>query len=185
MTTQNALPIALYIHMPWCVRKCPYCDFNSHELKKDLPENEYIDALLDDLSQDLPLVEGRLLTSIFIGGGTPSLFSPQAIERLLKGVKNQIPFEPNIEITLEANPGTVEQERFRGFLQAGVNRLSIGVQSFDEAHLKRLGRIHDGDAFPLEKVEELLNDGAISLVSFGTGFEFLSLQPRTKKITYG
>jgi putative oxygen-independent coproporphyrinogen III oxidase len=138
-----AIPLTLYIHMPWCVRKCPYCDFNSHELKQDLPEKAYIDALLEDLTQDLPGVSGRSLSGIFIGGGTPSLFSPAAIERLLAEIQRLIPFDQGIEITLEANPGTVEQQRFTGFRQAGVNRLSIGVQSFDDAQLKRLGRIHD------------------------------------------
>jgi putative oxygen-independent coproporphyrinogen III oxidase len=138
-----AIPLTLYIHMPWCVRKCPYCDFNSHELKQDLPEKAYIDALLEDLAQDLPGVGGRSLSGIFIGGGTPSLFSPAAIERLLAEIQQLIPFDRGIEITLEANPGTVEQQRFTGFRQAGVNRLSIGVQSFDDAQLKRLGRIHD------------------------------------------
>lgn len=136
-------PLTLYIHMPWCVRKCPYCDFNSHELKQDLPEQAYVDALLEDLTQDLPLVWGRRISAIFIGGGTPSLFSPAAIARLLAGIHQLLPFHPDIEITMEANPGTVEQERFRGFRAAGINRLSIGIQSFDDAQLKRLGRIHD------------------------------------------
>ncbi len=131
--------------MPWCVRKCPYCDFNSHELKQDLPENTYINALINDLALDLEGVADRHLTSIFIGGGTPSLFSSAAIERLLLLVQERIPFEQNIEITMEANPGTVEQSRFEGFREAGVNRLSIGVQSFDNHHLKKLGRIHDSD----------------------------------------
>ncbi len=143
MTNKENIPLALYIHLPWCVRKCPYCDFNSHELKQDLPEDAYVQALLKDLSQDIPLVQGRVLSSIFIGGGTPSLFSPSAIERLLSGVEQLIPWTPNIEITMEANPGTVEQGRFTGFRQAGVNRLSIGVQSFNDRQLERLGRIHD------------------------------------------
>ncbi len=143
MTSKENIPLALYIHLPWCVRKCPYCDFNSHELKQDLPENPYVEALLQDLSQDLPHVQGRGLSSIFIGGGTPSLFSPAVIERLLNGVERLIPWVPGIEITMEANPGAVEQGRFVGFRQAGVNRLSIGVQTFNDGHLKRLGRIHD------------------------------------------
>jgi putative oxygen-independent coproporphyrinogen III oxidase len=146
MKDKLAPPLTLYIHLPWCVRKCPYCDFNSHELKQDLPEEGYVTALLEDLRQDLESVEGRALSAIFIGGGTPSLFSPRAIERLLSGVQGLIGFEQGIEITLEANPGTVEQQRFTGFRQAGVNRLSIGVQSFDDAQLKRLGRIHDSAA---------------------------------------
>ena len=146
MKDKITVPLSLYIHMPWCVRKCPYCDFNSHELKQDLPEKAYVDALLEDLTQDLHAVGQRKLSSIFIGGGTPSLFSPAAIERLLLEVQRLVPFEQDIEITLEANPGTVEQERFTGFRQAGVNRLSIGVQSFDDAQLKRLGRIHDSAA---------------------------------------
>ncbi len=143
MTNLSKLPLTLYIHMPWCIRKCPYCDFNSHELKQDLPEKAYIDALLEDLTQDLPLVWGRRLGAIFFGGGTPSLFSPEAIGRLLSSINALLPFHPDIEITLEANPGTVEQARFEGFRAAGVNRLSIGIQSFDDAQLKRLGRIHD------------------------------------------
>lgn len=137
-------PLALYIHLPWCVRKCPYCDFNSHELKQELPEDEYVKALLEDLSKDLCHVQGRVLSSIFVGGGTPSLFSPRAIANLLRGVEKLIPWAQDIEITLEANPGTLEQGRFQGFREAGVNRLSMGVQSFDDRHLKRLGRIHDG-----------------------------------------
>lgn len=136
-------PLSLYVHIPWCVQKCPYCDFNSHALKEGIPEREYIDALLDDLDRDLPLVQGRGLHSIFIGGGTPSLLSPEAIARLLAGVRARIPFEPGMEITLEANPGTVEAGRFGGFRKAGVNRISIGVQSFQPEQLSRLGRIHD------------------------------------------
>ena len=139
-------PLTLYIHMPWCVRKCPYCDFNSHELKQDLPEQTYIDALLEDLTEDLPLVWGRRISAIFFGGGTPSLFSPASIARLLSRIHQLIPYHPDIEITLEANPGTVEQERFQGFREAGINRLSIGIQSFDDAQLKRLGRIHDSSS---------------------------------------
>lgn len=135
-------PLALYIHVPWCVRKCPYCDFNSHEARGKIPEQEYVDALLRDLEQDLPRAWGRPVSSIFIGGGTPSLFAPEAIDRLLSGVRARLPLDQNIEITLEANPGTVELERFKGFRQAGVNRLSIGIQSFDPEKLKALGRIH-------------------------------------------
>mgnify|MGYP000454026944 CR=1 FL=1 len=137
-------PLSLYIHIPWCVRKCPYCDFNSHTTD-NIPEQDYVAALLADLDQELPFVQGRQLQSIFFGGGTPSLFSPRAIKKILIGAAERIPFSPNIEITLEANPGTVEQEKFTGYQQAGVNRLSIGVQSFNTSHLKALGRIHSNE----------------------------------------
>ena len=136
-------PLSLYIHIPWCVQKCPYCDFNSHTLKADMPESDYVAALLEDLRQDLPLVQGRMLHSIFIGGGTPSLFSAKAIKDILMGVEQLIPFSDDIEITLEANPGTVEAGRFAGFKAAGVTRISIGIQSFQAEKLQRLGRIHD------------------------------------------
>src|ERR1051325_10750463 len=135
-------PLALYVHIPWCVRKCPYCDFNSHERAEALPEREYVHKLMSDLEAMLPSVWGRRLVSVFIGGGTPSLFSPQAIDELLSGVRARIVLEPGAEITLEANPGTVEAARFRGFRDAGVNRISLGVQSFDDAMLTALGRIH-------------------------------------------
>ncbi|WP_246887433.1 radical SAM family heme chaperone HemW [Pseudomonas protegens] len=138
-------PLALYIHIPWCVRKCPYCDFNSHAASPTLPEEEYVDALLADLDQDLHAVHARELSSIFFGGGTPSLFSAQALGRLLKGVEQRIRFAPDIEITLEANPGTFEQEKFTAYRALGINRLSIGIQSFQEQKLKALGRIHNGD----------------------------------------
>jgi oxygen-independent coproporphyrinogen-3 oxidase len=138
-------PLALYIHIPWCVRKCPYCDFNSHTASPQLPETEYVDALLADLERDLPLAHGRELTSIFFGGGTPSLFSAEALGRLLEGVQQRIRFASDIEITLEANPGTFEQNKFRAYRQLGINRLSIGVQSFQQAKLEALGRIHNGD----------------------------------------
>ncbi|WP_434561793.1 radical SAM family heme chaperone HemW [Pseudomonas sp. R1-6] len=138
-------PLALYIHIPWCVRKCPYCDFNSHTASPQLPEEEYVDALLADLDQDLHGVHGRPLSSIFFGGGTPSLFSAQALGRLLRGVEARIPFAPDIEITLEANPGTFEQEKFVAYRALGINRLSIGIQSFQQAKLQALGRIHNGD----------------------------------------
>ena len=138
-------PLALYIHIPWCVRKCPYCDFNSHAAGPTLPEEEYVDALLADLDTDLQHVHGRPLTSIFFGGGTPSLFSDRALGRLLEGIERRVAFTGDIEITLEANPGTFEQAKFRGYRALGINRLSIGVQSFQEAKLKALGRIHDGD----------------------------------------
>jgi putative oxygen-independent coproporphyrinogen III oxidase len=138
-------PLSLYIHFPWCVRKCPYCDFNSHAVRGELPEEEYIDALLTDLEQDLARVWGRPVRSVFLGGGTPSLFSPEAIERLLAGVRARLVLLPEAEISLEANPGTVETERFSGYRAAGVNRLSIGIQSFQPEQLKKLGRIHGRD----------------------------------------
>jgi len=138
-------PLALYIHIPWCVRKCPYCDFNSHTASPVLPEQEYVDALLADLDQDLHAVYGRELTSIFFGGGTPSLFSAEALGRLLQGVEQRIRFADDIEITLEANPGTFEQEKFVAYRKLGINRLSIGIQSFQQEKLEALGRIHNGD----------------------------------------
>jgi len=138
-----AIPLSLYIHIPWCVRKCPYCDFNSHNAPQSLPQREYVDALLRDLDQDLPLARGRTLQSIFFGGGTPSLFAPDQIARILDGVAQRLAFAPGIEITLETNPGTVEHGPFAGYRNAGVNRISFGVQSFDDAALKRIGRIHD------------------------------------------
>jgi putative oxygen-independent coproporphyrinogen III oxidase len=138
-------PLALYIHIPWCVRKCPYCDFNSHEQKNDLPVAEYISALQADLEQDLPLVWGRTVSSVFFGGGTPSLFSGQAIGEILAMASSRIRFAPNCEITMECNPGTVEHDRFENYLLAGVNRLSFGVQSFDDGCLERLGRIHNAE----------------------------------------
>jgi putative oxygen-independent coproporphyrinogen III oxidase len=136
-------PLSLYIHIPWCVRKCPYCDFNSHEVRAELPEDAYVDALIRDLEMSLPLVWGRKVYSIFFGGGTPSLLSAQAIDKILSSVRMLLPLDVNAEITLEANPGTVEAEKFKGFREAGVNRLSLGIQSFNDAHLQALGRIHD------------------------------------------
>jgi len=138
-------PMALYIHIPWCVKKCPYCDFNSHTAGPDLPEEEYVDALLADLDADLAQVYGRSLSSIFFGGGTPSLFSAKALGRLLEGVERRIAFAADIEITLEANPGTFEQAKFKDYRRLGINRLSIGVQSFQAPKLIALGRIHDGN----------------------------------------
>ncbi len=135
-------PLSLYIHLPWCVRKCPYCDFNSHEVKAELPETAYVDAVLLDLEQDLPRVWGRRVTSVFIGGGTPSLFSPEALDRLLSGLRARLVINADAEITLEANPGTAEQEKFSEYRALGINRLSIGVQSFHDDALQRLGRIH-------------------------------------------
>jgi putative oxygen-independent coproporphyrinogen III oxidase len=137
-------PLSLYVHLPWCLKKCPYCDFNSHENRGVMPETRYLDALRADLESALPLVWGRRVVSVFIGGGTPSLFSPEGIERLIADIRARLPLEPGCEITLEANPGTFEAERFRAFRAAGVTRLSIGVQSFDDAALQRIGRVHDG-----------------------------------------
>ena len=137
--------LALYIHIPWCVKKCPYCDFNSHGQKAELPVADYIAALTRDLEQDLPLVWGRSISSVFFGGGTPSLFSGAAIGEILSMANSRLRFAPNCEITLECNPGTVEYDRFESYLAAGVNRLSFGVQSFDDGCLERLGRIHDAE----------------------------------------
>ena len=137
------LPLSLYIHIPWCIRKCPYCDFNSHKSPEFLPESNYISALIADLNMDLQQFPGRVITSIFIGGGTPSLFSATALERLLTELRLLLPFAEDIEITLEANPGTVEQQRFNDYRSLGINRLSLGIQSFNATHLKSLGRIHD------------------------------------------
>ncbi len=136
-------PLSLYIHIPWCVRKCPYCDFNSHNAPATLPQKEYVDALLRDLDQDLSLAQGRILQSIFFGGGTPSLFASDNIARILDGVAARLVFAPGIEITLETNPGTVEHGPFADYRRAGVNRISFGVQSFNDDALKRIGRIHD------------------------------------------
>ncbi|WP_020210995.1 radical SAM family heme chaperone HemW [Gilvimarinus chinensis] len=146
MSSLQLPPLSLYIHIPWCVRKCPYCDFNSHQADARLPEAEYITALAKDLAADAELAQGRKLSSIFFGGGTPSLFSAHAISQILDQAEKLIGFNPDIEITLEANPGTFEQEKFAGFRRAGVNRLSIGIQSFADAQLQALGRIHDGTA---------------------------------------
>ncbi|MDB5848509.1 MAG: oxygen-independent coproporphyrinogen oxidase [Rhodoferax sp.] len=167
-------PLSLYVHLPWCLKKCPYCDFNSHELRSEKvvrwananagaiepeaapagpPEQRYIDALMADLEAALPLVWGRTVHSIFIGGGTPSLFSPAAIDRLISDIRARLRLEPECEITLEANPGTFEKDRFRAYRGAGVTRLSVGVQSFNDAHLKALGRVHDRDQ-ALAAVEE-------------------------------
>jgi putative oxygen-independent coproporphyrinogen III oxidase len=139
-------PLSLYVHIPWCLRKCPYCDFNSHEWRgggAGPPEEAYVDALLADLESALPSVWGRRVGTVFIGGGTPSLFSAAAIDRLLSGVRARLPLEPDAEITLEANPGTFERAKFAGYRAAGVNRLSLGIQSFDPALLRALGRVHD------------------------------------------
>jgi len=147
-------PLSLYVHIPWCLKKCPYCDFNSHERPGgELPEQRYVDALVADLEAALPLIWGRSIHSIFIGGGTPSLFTPATIDRLLGDIRARLRLESNCEITLEANPGTFEKDRFKAYRDAGVTRLSIGVQSFNDAHLKALGRVHDR-AQALAAVEE-------------------------------
>ncbi len=147
-------PLSLYVHLPWCLKKCPYCDFNSHELSTSgLPEQRYLDALVADLEAALALVWGRTVHSVFIGGGTPSLFSPEAIDRLLADIRARLRLAPDCEITLEANPGTFERERFKAFRGAGVTRLSVGVQSFNDRHLKALGRVHDS-AQALAAVQE-------------------------------
>ncbi|NJD08361.1 MAG: radical SAM family heme chaperone HemW [Methylococcaceae bacterium] len=136
--------LSLYVHFPWCVRKCPYCDFNSHAVEGEVPERDYVDALLADLDHDAGRIGGRIVETVFMGGGTPSLFNPAAIARLLEGIAGRVALAPDAEVTLEANPGTVEAGRFEGYRAAGVNRLSIGVQSFDDGLLQALGRIHGG-----------------------------------------
>jgi oxygen-independent coproporphyrinogen-3 oxidase len=191
------------VHIPWCIRKCPYCDFNSHEARADLPEDAYVDTLLADLETALPSIWGRKITTVFIGGGTPSLFSAAAIDRLLAGVRARVPLLPDAEITLEANPGTFERAKFAGFFAAGVNRLSIGVQSFAAEKLKALGRVHDPDearraaeaalmifgnvnldlmfALPAQTLAESETDVAAA-VAFGTphlSFYQLTLEPNT------
>ncbi|MGL1636101.1 radical SAM family heme chaperone HemW [Vibrio parahaemolyticus] len=166
MLTPPAL--SLYVHIPWCVQKCPYCDFNSHALKAEIPEEEYISALLEDLDTDIDKYRlndaPRPLHSIFIGGGTPSLISAEGIERLLKGIEARIPFKPDIEITMEANPGTIEAERFVGYRKAGVTRISIGVQSFEQEKLERLGRIHgQGEAVNAAKLAHQIGLNSFNL----------------------
>jgi putative oxygen-independent coproporphyrinogen III oxidase len=160
-------PLSLYIHLPWCIKKCPYCDFNSHESKggqlTDDTEQRYINALIADLESALPLIWGRTVHSIFIGGGTPSLFSPAAIDRLLAEVRARLRLEADCEITLEANPGTFEKDRFKAFRAAGVNRLSIGVQSFNDEHLQALGRVHNSEQAHAAIVEAATNFEAFNL----------------------
>jgi oxygen-independent coproporphyrinogen-3 oxidase len=196
-------PLSLYVHIPWCVRKCPYCDFNSHEARADVPEDAYVDTLLADLEFALPSIWGRRVTSVFIGGGTPSLFSAAAIDRLLSGIRARVPLAPDAEVTLEANPGTFERVRFAGFRAAGVNRLSLGIQSFEPRHLKALGRIHDADearaaadaalaifadvnldlmyALPEQTVGEAEADvaAALALAPSHLSFYHLTLEPNT------
>ena len=195
-------PLALYIHLPWCVKKCPYCDFNSHAAQ-DLPEAAYVEALLVDLERALPEIWGRRVHSVFFGGGTPSLFSADAIDRLLTGVRTLTQLAPGAEITLEANPGTVEMAKFRGFREAGVTRVSLGIQSFDPRHLRALGRIHDDsearraaelaathfDTFNLDLMVALPGQrlaGALADVDAALGFQpphlsvyHLTLEPNT------
>ena len=137
---QSLPPLALYVHLPWCVRKCPYCDFNSHEARGELPEAAYVDALIADLESALPLIWGRKVYTVFFGGGTPSLMSAEGIDRILSGVRARVPLAADAEVTLEANPGTFESAHFAAYGAAGVNRLSIGIQSFDPRSLKALGR---------------------------------------------
>ena len=146
----NGLPsLSLYVHLPWCLKKCPYCDFNSHEFRSGddaaSTQDAYINALFADLEASLPLIWGRSIQTVFLGGGTPSLFDPEAIDRLVSGIRARVRLAPDVEVTMEANPGTFEKDRFKAFRQAGITRLSIGVQSFDNAHLKALGRVHDRD----------------------------------------
>ena len=159
-------PLSLYVHLPWCLKKCPYCDFNSHEWQgssnTELPEQRYLDALCADLEHSLPLIWGRAVHSIFIGGGTPSLFSPAAIDRLISDLRARLNLEADCEITLEANPGTFEKDRFKAFRAAGVTRLSIGVQSFNDAHLQALGRVHNR-AQALDRKSTRLNSSHIPL----------------------
>ncbi len=150
LNTNNSLlnlvalpPLSLYIHIPWCVKKCPYCDFNSHNKPNTLPEDEYINCLVNDLEQALPLIWGRSIRSVFIGGGTPSLFSPKSIERLLQAIRSRTNLSPLAEITIEANPGTVDNDHIAGYSQIGVNRISFGIQSFNDKHLQLLGRVHN------------------------------------------
>jgi oxygen-independent coproporphyrinogen-3 oxidase len=178
-------PLSLYVHYPWCVRKCPYCDFNSHEANGEIPEREYLDALRADLEQSLPLIWGRKIISIFIGGGTPSLLSEQGLDGLLSDIRTLLPLDVAAEITMEANPGTVEVTRFKSYVASGVNRFSLGIQSFNSEHLQALGRIHDADearravdaaltctdnvnldlmyALPSQSVEQALQDLEIAL----------------------
>lgn len=196
-------PLSLYVHIPWCIRKCPYCDFNSHEAKGPVAEAEYVEALTSDLDHALPNIWGRKVYSIFFGGGTPSLFSADAIDRTLAMIRARVNLAPEAEITLEANPGTFEIEKFRGFREAGVNRLSIGIQSFNARHLKALGRVHDAGearraidiglehfdnvnldlmyALPEQTLEECAED-VETLLSYGTphlSIYHLTLEPNT------
>jgi putative oxygen-independent coproporphyrinogen III oxidase len=151
-------PLALYVHMPWCVRKCPYCDFNSHAAPDAIPQQQYIDALIEDLALDAGAAQGRSFASVFFGGGTPSLFSPDQVGRFLEAARSLVPFAQDVEVTLEANPGTVEHGRFSGYRDAGINRVSLGAQTFDADHLRTLGRIH-GSGDIARAVEEVRSAG--------------------------
>lgn len=199
----NPPPLSLYIHIPWCVRKCPYCDFNSHEAKQDIPEAAYVDALIQDLEQSTPLIWGRKIHSVFFGGGTPSLFSGESIYKILSHVRMLTPLEYGAEITLEANPGTVDTAHFKAYKEAGVNRVSLGIQSFDDRYLKALGRIHDTEqaqqaaqlaiatfervnldvmyALPEQSLEDALRDAdmACQLKPAHLSFYHLTLEPNT------
>jgi len=196
-------PLSLYVHFPWCVKKCPYCDFNSHEVKGSFPEDIYLDALRADLESALPLIWGRKIYSVFIGGGTPSLLSAAGLDRLLSDIRTLLPLDVDIEITMEANPGTFEAEKFKSYRASGINRLSIGIQSFNSTHLAALGRIHDGDqarkaveiahanfdnfnldlmyALPSQSVEEARRDieAAIACAPPHLSLYHLTLEPNT------
>lgn len=200
---KNPPPLSLYIHIPWCVRKCPYCDFNSHESRQEIPEQAYVDALIADLEQSVPRIWGRKIRSVFFGGGTPSLFSPASIDRILSQVRMLTPLEYEAEITLEANPGTVDAAHFKGYRDAGVNRLSLGIQSFSNHYLASLGRIHDQNqafhatelalatfervnldvmyALPDQTLEDALADAerACALSPSHLSFYHLTLEPNT------
>ena len=196
--------LALYVHMPWCVRKCPYCDFNSHQLKSAHPDASYIDALIRDFDIEAPRVEDRMIDTVFFGGGTPSLFPPEDFARLLGALRQRIAFAPDVEITLEANPGTIERGRFSGYAAAGINRVSLGAQTFDPRALERLGRIHSAEdthravaelraakldnfnldlmyALPEQSLQEALNDVSIacSLAPSHISYYQLTLEPGT------
>lgn len=196
-------PLSLYVHFPWCVRKCPYCDFNSHEAREGFPEDDYLRALRLDLEQSLPLIWGRKIHTVFIGGGTPSLLSAQGLDRMLSDIRALLPLDGAAEITMEANPGTFEAEKFKSYRHSGINRLSIGIQSFNERHLQALGRIHDGNeahraigiaqsnfeninldlmyALPHQTLEEARDD-LETAVGFGTqhlSLYHLTLEPNT------
>lgn len=199
----NPPPLSLYIHIPWCVRKCPYCDFNSHEARQEIPEAAYVDALIADLEQATPLVWGRKIRSVFFGGGTPSIFSAEAIDKILSHVRMLTPLEYGAEVTLEANPGTVDIANFKGYRDAGVNRISLGIQSFQPQYLKALGRIHDREqalaaaelalntfdkvnldvmyALPEQSLEDALQDAetACQLKPAHLSFYHLTLEPNT------
>ena len=196
-------PLSLYVHIPWCIRKCPYCDFNSHATPEALPEDDYIDALIADLETALPSIWGRKVNTVFIGGGTPSLFAASSIARLLSAIRARVPLVPDAEVTLEANPGTFERDKFAGFYAAGINRLSLGIQSFDDRHLHALGRVHDAAearraaesalmifgnvnldlmfALPEQTIDDARSDVAVAL-SFAPphlSFYQLTLEPNT------